>query len=247
MNLIVSKLRPSAKKLALLLSCALFWENAFSQNCPDLGNLTNYLFFFANGSVDANWQGATKGFAGNVAVDGIQAKERTSGGVPFAGTIYTNDGSLSNWSGIISQNSGQATASTNQTSLILELEADLANAFAQINALLPSQGYASVSSTSLNNLNTQNSVAETFVINITSGLNVSSKINITGDAGDCFVLRWDTDGNPNNGYQGQTKFQSGGAIVPMGGLKPSNFINVAEAIRLYLIHRDHAPIMVLVH
>jgi SdrD B-like domain/Secretion system C-terminal sorting domain len=230
MNLIVSKIRITVQKLVLLLSCLLIWENAFSQNCPDLGNLTNYLFFFANGNVDANWQGATKGFAGNVAVDGIQAKERTSGGVPFAGTIYTNDGSLSNWSGIVSQNAGQATVATNQTLLISGLEADLANAFAQINAMVPSPGYASVSATSLNNLNTQNSVAETFVINITSGLSVSSKINITGDAGDCFVLRWDTDGNPINGYQGQTKFQSGGAIVPKGALKPSNFINVAGDI-----------------
>lgn len=54
----------------------------------DLGGLANnYLFFFANGSQDANWQGATKGFAGNVLVNGILASERTSGGVPFAGTI----------------------------------------------------------------------------------------------------------------------------------------------------------------
>ncbi len=216
--------------LLALAICLLTWGNVFSQNCPNLGNLTNYLFVFTNGSTDANWQGATKGFAGNVAIDGIQATERTSGGVPFAGTIYTNDGTLGAWAGIVSQNSGQAFASTNQTSRIAGLESDLASAFSQINALSPSPGYSGVSSTSLNGLNTQNGSAETFVINITSGMSVSSQINITGDASDCFVLRWDSDGNPNNGYQGQTKFQSGGAVVPLGGLKPSNFINVAGDI-----------------
>ena len=91
---------------------------------------------------------------------------------------------------------------------------NLNNAFAQIKAMPAEPGYSSVSATSLDGLNTQNGIAETFVINITSGLQVSSKINITGDAGDIFILRWDTDGNPANGYQGTTKFQSGGAIVP---------------------------------
>src|SRR5262249_53877619 len=60
----------------------------------NLGSLPSYLFLFANGSQDANWQGATKGFVGNVAVDGILASERTSGGVPYAGTISTNDSTL---------------------------------------------------------------------------------------------------------------------------------------------------------
>ena len=153
-----------------------------------LGNLTDYLFFFADGSQDANWQGATKGFVGDVAVDGIQADERTSGGVPYAGTIYTNDSTLGAWQNIVNQNSGQAFASTGQTARIASLEADLNAAFAQINALSPTPGYASVSSTSLNGLNKQNGVAETFVINITSGLGFSSKINITGDASDVFSL-----------------------------------------------------------
>jgi hypothetical protein len=68
------------------------------------------------------------------------------------------------------------------------------------------------------------------VINVTSGFQVSSQINITGDADDVFILRWDTDSNPANGYQGVVKFQSGGAIVPLGGLKPSNFIHAAGDI-----------------
>ena len=196
----------------------------------NLGNLTNYLFFFADGRDDANWQGATKGFVGDVAVDGIQADGRTSGSVPYAGTIYTNDVTLSAWQAIINQNAGQATGVTGEVARIAALEADLISAIQQINALPATPGYESVASTDLDGLNTQNGINEIFVINITSGLNFSSKINITGDPGDVFILRWDEDGDPTNGYQGQLKPQSGGAIVPHGGLKPTNFISVAGNI-----------------
>jgi hypothetical protein len=196
----------------------------------NLGNLTDYLFFFANGSEDANWQGASKGFVGNVAVDGIQAKERTSGDVPYAGTIYTNDSTLGAWQKIVDQNLGQAAVSTGETARISGLENDLNSAFTQINGLTATPGFTGVSATALNGLNTQDGIGKTYVINVTSGFQVSSKINITGDADDVFVLRWDSDANFLNGYQGQVKFQSGGAIVPLGGLKPSNFIHVAGDI-----------------
>ncbi|MGE5430073.1 MAG: SdrD B-like domain-containing protein [Syntrophomonadaceae bacterium] len=196
----------------------------------NLGTLPDYLLFYSNGSVDANWQGATKGFVGNVAVDGIQAAERTSGGVPYAGTIYTNDATLGAWQDIVDQNPGQAFASTGNTALISGLEADLVSAFQQINALPATTGYTSVSSSALDGLNTQNSINEVFVINITSGFQVSDQLDVTGDAGDIYILRWDTDANFTNGYQGQVKFQSGGAIVPHGGLKPTNFISVAGDI-----------------
>ncbi len=196
----------------------------------DLGVLPKYLFLFADGNQDANWQGASKGFAGNVAVDGLLASERTSGGVPYAGTIFTNDSSLGAWQNIVSKNAGQASASTGNTSLISNLKADLTAAFAQINSLPVTPGYESVSATSLNGLNTTDGVATTYVINVTSGFNVSSRINITGDPGDVFVLRWDTDHNFSNGYQGIVKFQSGGAIVPQGGLTPASFIHVAGDI-----------------
>lgn len=195
-----------------------------------LGAVSNYLFVFTNGSVDANWQSASKGFIGNVAVDGLQASERTSGSFAYAGTIYTNDASLGAWQSIVNNNLSQASASLNRTSLLAGLENDLNSVFNQINALPVSPGYNGVAATALNGLNKQNGIAETFVININSGFGISSKINITGDAGDVFILRWDTDMNPANGYQGQVKFQSGGAIVPLGGLKPSNFIHVAGDI-----------------
>ena len=195
-----------------------------------LGELTNYLFVFTDAGYDANWQGATKGFYGNAAVNGITASERTSGGVPYAGTIFTNDNSQGAWQNIINQNVAQSFGSIGETALINMLTTNLNNAFTNINSMTPTLGYESVSSTSLNGLNTQDGVSDIYVINITSGLQVSSKINITGDPGDVFILRWDADGNPLNGYQGITKFQSGGAIVPNGGLIATNFINVAGDI-----------------
>ena len=177
-----------------------------------------------------NWQGATKGFVGNVAVDGKLAAERTSGGVPYAGTIFTNDTSLGAWQKIVDQNFGQAAASTGNVSLISELKHDLTDAFAQINSLTVSAGFDNRSTNSLNGLNTKDGIDQTYVINVTSNFSISSKINITGDAGDVYVFRWDTDKNPANGYQGQVKFQSGGAIVPLGDLTAANFIHVAGDI-----------------
>ncbi|HSU27870.1 MAG TPA: hypothetical protein VLJ68_05785 [Chitinophagaceae bacterium] len=202
----------------------------------NMGHLTDYLFVFTNGNSDANWQGATKGFKGDVALNGIAARERTSGSVPYAGTIYTNNLLLNAWGLIVLQNSlplltpTQASVSLNENTLINNLTSDLNAAFSQINALTATPGYSSISSSSLDGFNSQNGIAENFIINITTDLKVSSKIDITGDAGDVFILRWDSDGNPTNGYQGQTKFQSGGAIVPHGGLLPGNFINVAGDI-----------------
>jgi len=196
----------------------------------DLGDLPSYLLFFADGSVDANWQGATKGFIGDVAVNGLVASERTSGDVPYAGTLYTNAPTQGAWQAILDQNPTQASGVTGDTTRIANLTADLISAIQQINALPATPGFESVSSTSLDGLNTQNGINEVYVINITSGLTVSSQINITGDPGDVYILRWDTDGDPSNGYQGQVKFQSGGAIVPHGGLTPTNFINVAGDI-----------------
>ena len=193
----------------------------------NLGNLTDYLLFYSDASGDANWQGATKGFVGNVAVNGLVAGEKTSGTVPYAGTISTNDSTLSAWQNIVDDNVGQAFTSMGQTALISGLQSDLNSAFTQINALTATPGYTGVSATSLDGLNTQNNTCQTLVINVTSGMGVSSKINITGDACDIYILRWDSDANFSNGYDGQVKFQSGGAIVPLGGLKATNFIHVA--------------------
>lgn len=195
----------------------------------NLGGLTDNLFVFTNGSQDANWQSSSKGYVGNVAVSG-SAAFRTSGTIAYSGTIRTNGPSLGAWQGIVGDNAGQASSELNQSAYLSTLSADLGNAFSQIDGLAATPGFAGVSATSLNGLNTQNGVAETFVINVTSGLQVNSQIQITGDASDAYILRWDTDANAANGYNGQVKFQSGGAIVPLGGLTAGNFVHVAGDI-----------------
>src|SRR4051812_43663267 len=69
----------------------------------NLGNLTNYLLVFTDGAaggvIDFNLQGASKGYAGDVAVNGIAAGTllRASGTVPYAGTMYTNAANLDDW------------------------------------------------------------------------------------------------------------------------------------------------------
>jgi hypothetical protein len=226
--------------LAATLSCSV--ANAAIIGGVNLGNLTNYLLAFTDGSaggvIDYNLQGASKGYVGDVAVNGIAAGTnlRTSGTVPYAGTMYTNAANLDSWQAIVDDNRiptiavNQASASYNQVARLAGLQTDLTSAFTQINALPATAGYSSRSSSSLDGLNTQDGINETFVINVTSGLQVSSPINITGDAGDSYILRWDTDANSANGYNGQVKFQSGGGIVPHGGLSAGNFVNVAGDI-----------------
>ena len=179
----------------MLLALTLFFSTLSKAQTTiggiNLGDLPAYHMFFSNGSGDANWQGATKGFIGDMAIDGIEADERTSGSFAYAGTIYTNDATLDAWQDIVDNNPGQAFGSTNQTTLISGLESSLESVFTQINALTATAGYSSVSSTSLDGLNTQNSINEVYVINVTSGFQVSSQISITGDAGDVFILRLD--------------------------------------------------------
>lgn len=231
---VVARRRLSTRLAALVIAglstLPLATVHADSIGLVDLGNLTDYLFFFANGSQEANWQGASKGFAGGVAIDGIQANEKSSGTIAYAGTITTNASSLSAWQKIVDQNAGQAFVSLNQTATIAGLEADHTAALTQIKGLTATAGYTSVSAASLDGLNTQNGIAENFVINVTSGFTVSAPINITGDATDTFILRWDNDANFNDGFEGVVKFQSGGCINPLGGLTPANFVSAAGDI-----------------
>jgi hypothetical protein len=200
----------------------------------NLGNLTDYLFVFTNGSQDANWQGASKGYKGDVAVNGTPlstaANLRTSGTVPYAGALYTNASTLESWQGIVDDNVGQATGTTAQTTRLSNLTSNLGSAFTQINALSATAGYTSRTPGSLDNLNTLNSINEVIVVNVTGDAsNVTAQLDITGDAGDIFIMRWDTD-LATAGYQGQVKFASGGGINPLGGLTPGNFVHVAGDI-----------------
>jgi hypothetical protein len=175
---------------------------------------------------DANWQASSKGYVGDVAINGLIADERTSGSFAYSGTIFTNDSSLGAWQNIVNNNVGQASASTGNVSLLSDLQTDLTNAFASINALTATHSPI----TNVNNwggINTQNGISELIVLDMTGGFQVSNKINIFGDADDVFVFRWDSDQNFANGYNGEVKFQSGGAFVPRGDLTPGNFVHVA--------------------
>ncbi len=213
----------------LLLPVGLRMNAQYGPVCPLLGDLCSYHMIFTNGSVDANWQGG-RGFVGNVAINGITASEHTSGSTPYSGTLITNDSSLGAWQNIINTNALQASFSLNNTELLSMLATNLENTFSMINAMPVTPGYAARSAASLNNLNTQNGIGQTIVINIKSGFTVSNKIHITGDATDLFIFRWDNDANPANGYNGQVKFKSGGAFVPLGDLNASNFVHVAGDI-----------------
>jgi hypothetical protein len=110
----------------------------------------------------------------------------------------------------------------------------LTSAFSQINSLSATPGFTSRSATNsfatggLDGLNTQNGINETFVINVTSDFsNISAPIDITGDAGDIYILRWDTNAFAGDGYQGVVKFNQTTGLTPHGGLTSTNFINVA--------------------
>jgi hypothetical protein len=198
----------------------------------NLGNLTNYLFVFTDGSVDAKWQAASPGCSGDVAVNGTLAHERTSGNFDYTGTIYTNAANQGAWQSIINNNPGTAfgQAGPSQTARINGLVTDLSNAFTQINGLSATTGFESRSVSSLNNLDVQDGINKTYVINVTSGFtDMSAPINIKGDAGDVFVLRWDTD-TATAGYQGIVKFNNTTGITPLGDLTKTNFINVAGDI-----------------
>jgi hypothetical protein len=195
-----------------------------------LGQLTEYLFVFTNGSMDANWQSASKGFIGDVAINGDLAKERTSGSFGFKGKIYTNSANLGAFQQIINNNQGQAQGKYNQGSKINSLINDLNNALNQIKSLPVTAGFGGINSADLDGINTTNGVGQTIVINVTSGFSVNKTLDITGDANDLFIIRWDEDQVFSNGYNGKVKFYSGGGIVPHGGLSPTNFINVAGDI-----------------
>ncbi|WP_238368755.1 pilus assembly protein TadG-related protein [Mesobacterium pallidum] len=194
-----------------------------------MGDMTGYLLFVADGSVDANWQGATKGFIGDTAVNGLVTKDRSSGGVPYDGTIYTNAPQLTGWDGIVAQNTGTAWTSPNETARIDDLMTVFNNALSKFGAMDPTPGFENVAAADLDGMNSQNGTAETFVINITSGMSLSSSLNISGDATDLYVLRWDEDPY-RSGFQGTVKLSSGGGVNPMGKLEPTNFINLAGNI-----------------
>ena len=196
------------------------------------------LLTISNGSDDANWQGSSKGYLGDVLFDGSTAKTRTSGTVPYQGLLLTNDTDFSSnpWSEISDPATNpNASVVIVSDQYVEQVRTDLLNAIVGIGLLDVTAGFEDVSTKDLiqNGLDTtgdydsDGSSGDVIVINITGDFKVDKQIHITGDADDVFVFRWDTDADPSNGFQGQVKFQSGGAIVPHGGLTAGSFIHVA--------------------
>jgi hypothetical protein len=196
----------------------------------DMGDLMNYLFVFTKASVDANWQGASKGFIGDVVVNGIDAQERTSGTVPYAGVITTNDVDLGAWENIVNHNPGQASAMYSDAAKVASLSTAIESVFTQVNSQTVTAGFESANPHDIDGLNTTNGIGETYVFNMTSGFDVNYTIDITGDSNDYYIFRWDTDANFANGYNGKPKFSGGGGLMPHGNLLPSNFLSVAGDI-----------------
>ncbi len=202
------------------------------ENCVQedlLGNLTDFLFVITDGNSDANWQSSSPGYVGDVAVNGLVARERSSGSFDYIGTIHTNRDQLDRYQRIINNNPSTASVQYNQHGLLDMLEADLEHAIATITDLPVTPGFESRSSSSLNGLDVQDGQGRVYVINVTSGLSSSSPINIYGDEDDLFILRWDT--NPSvPGYFGEVRFSGGGGINPLGALTPANFVHVAGSL-----------------
>lgn len=147
----------------------------------------------------------------------------------FDGTLFTNDITLGKWNTIVTGNPTTATGLTQETTRISNLTTQINNAITNIRGMTVSPGYESRSVTSLNGLNTQNGVTDTLVINLTSGFKVETRVEITGDVGDTYFFRWDL--NPASArFEGEVDFEEGGAFIPLGALKPSNFVHLAGDI-----------------
>ena len=100
--------------VTLFFSCTLRVHSPPQSAASILGNLTNYHLVFTNGSRGCQLARGDCGFVGDVAVNGISASERTSGTVPYAGTIYTNAATLGAWQDIVDDNVGQAFGATGE-------------------------------------------------------------------------------------------------------------------------------------
>ena len=196
-----------------------------------LGSLTDYLFFIADGSDDANWQSASKGYIGDVAVNGLIADERSSGSFYYRGTITTNDTNVGGWNRILNNNPSTANVLYGQTDTITALRQDFDSAMQTLLALEATESFGGVDFSNadardLDGLDLMDGEGKVHVIHITSGFSSNRAINIYGDADDLFILRWDSDPSTPE-LRDSVKFSGGGGIVPRGGLTPSNFIHIA--------------------
>src|SRR5581483_7056658 len=130
------------------------------------GAVNNFMFVFTQGNTDANWQSASKGYAGNVLVNGTQASERTSGNFPFAGTVVTSSSTLGPWQSIVNQNSSQASASVANSGEVTAIQNALHLVMVSLQLLPATPGFESVSASSLNGLNTSTISGYTPIMNL---------------------------------------------------------------------------------
>eukprot|EP00457_Paulinella_chromatophora_P000982 gb/GEZN01000984.1/.p1 GENE.gb/GEZN01000984.1/~~gb/GEZN01000984.1/.p1 ORF type:complete len:1013 (+),score=154.93 gb/GEZN01000984.1/:49-3039(+) len=199
----------------------------------DLFNLTDYLFIFTDGQIQATWQGR-QGFVGDVIVD-VQANRKTVVGSPppYAGNIWMNGINLGGWSSIIQANSVQASWKTDAAdpTKVDMAKSSLAKAFTQIDALPATTNFEELNAQDLHGFDSMDGIAQLFVCNMIGGFDITTQIEIKGDKNDFFILRWDNDRNPLNGYQGTVSISANNAgIIPKGALLASNFIHVAGDI-----------------
>ena len=203
----------------------------FGTELINLGGLTRYLFFFEDGTSKAKIAGTSKGFVGDTFSNVPSLKEETSGTVPYTGEIATVRPILTDFQIIVDNNAGQATANDGLTTMATQLISDFDAAVAQIDSLAVDPAYHITTSdpfTDVNNLNTQNGISETYIIDVTGGnIVLQNSIFITGDASDVFVWRW----NKDNGYANEVDFMGGNTIIPQGGLIPGNFFHLAGYLK----------------
>lgn len=164
-----------------------------------LGDLPRYTFAFVNASAKTKWQldctylaAGGGGILGDVAVDSSQGSLVAQGyDVPFAGTLTSNTAGATAWTPhLINNNAGQASESRNQALQLRALAHNWLNAVSRIEGMavaLPPGILNGKAPTALDLLNVQNSVAETFVIDV-DPTDVQTPIRITGDASDLFIL-----------------------------------------------------------
>ena len=192
----------------------------------DMGDLTDYLYVFLDGSGDVNFNSGPQ--VGNIAVSGT-ADTRSSGNWDYSGNIVSGhtgpDDSDWAWDRLVNSNPGN-TVQFNQQAQIDGLRNDFNAAVTQINSLDATIGYESVSLGSLNNLDVSLDPGSLFVVNITSGFSTNSAVRISGREDQFFIFRWDED-LTTDGFQGTVKFSGGGGLIPTGDLGPQNFLHVA--------------------
>ena len=193
-----------------------------------LGGLTNYVLAVLDGKtktvVEASPNG---GWVGNFFIDNDAVISNPGTWPAYTGKIVTSDtSSLGHWQTIVDQNSDTATVEFGVSAS--KLRDDFRKAMDEIKAKTVTTGFHDVTVHDFKDpafANFQNGLGETIVIDIRPGRVEGFNMYVTGDADDTIIFRWDEDVDPTNGLSGKSEVKRGGAIVPLGGLKPNRIIH----------------------